>query len=454
MKVLKFGGTSCANASSLTAVKNVVLSSKDNRVVVVSAPGKREKADIKVTDLLYACFDVFSKSKVNIASLTKKDSEFNKSFATIEKRFIDIIADLKLNVDLSNDFRIIKDTLIQKGELDYFVSRGEFLSGKIMASILGYDFIDPSSIVKFDKNGKFLPEETNEAASKILLNSKAAVIPGFYGALPNGTIKTFSRGGSDVTGAILARAVNASVYENWTDVDGFLVTDPRIVNNPKRIEMLTYRELRELSYMGASVLHSDSIFPVRKSDIPIHIRNTFCPSCTGTLVVPTGKYLSGEFKRQARTVTGIAGKKDICAIYIRKAMMNDELGFARRVLEILEKNSISLEQMPSGIDTLTVVFDSSKVSVKTIENVRNTILSECQADEVRIKDHLAIIAVVGHGMNSKRGTAAKVCGTLSDADINIVFIDQGSSELNIILGINETDYEKAIVSLHEAFKDD
>ena len=443
MKVLKFGGTSMANAAAIDNVKNIVKADKANRFVVVSAPGKRESADIKVTDLLYAAFDEKQKTGMCDAAFTK-----------VEKRFNDIIADLNIKLDLSADFIAIKKAVNDGADADYTASRGEYLSAKVCAAYFNMDFIDASDLIVFDEQGKFMPEPTNEKAKKRLAQSKGAVIPGFYGAMPNGTIKTFSRGGSDVTGSIIARAVTATVYENWTDVDGFMTCDPRIVSSACIIDMLTYKELRELSYMGASVLHSDCIFPVRKNDIPIHIRNTFNPSCKGTYIVPTKKFLSGDFKRVERTVTGIAGKKCFAAVYIEKSMMHDELGFARKVLSVLERHKISMEQMPSGIDTVTVLFDASNVSQVTLDAVMADIKTDCAPDNLQLVTDIALIAVVGHGMSRKKGTAAKLCSALSKANINIRLIDQGSSELNIIVGVESTDFEIAIKALHDEFKDD
>ena len=441
MKVLKFGGTSMANADSIKQVASIILADEQNRFVVVSAPGKREKSDVKVTDLLYKCYDE-----------KQQTGKCDKSFKLVQKRFDDIISGLNIDLDMSAYFTEIKNDINMGASKDYVASRGEYLSAIVTAGYLKLPFIDAADLVKFDMNGAFQSEFTNEICAKKLKSVKSAVIPGFYGQMPNGEIKTFSRGGSDITGAIIARAVNAEVYENWTDVDGFLACDPRIVENPEGISMLTYKELRELSYMGANVLHSDSIFPVRKSDIPINIRNTFNPSAAGTLIVPTKKYLSGEYKRKDRTVTGIAGKKDFLSIFMAKSMMNNEIGFARRVLSILERNNISFEHMPSGVDTLSIILDMNTVSRKLLERVVKDIKDECRPDSIDVMENFALIAVVGHGMNRKKGTAARVFGALADADINIRMIDQGSSELNIIVAVESSDYENAIRALYNEFK--
>ncbi|MDR2201474.1 MAG: aspartate kinase [Clostridiales bacterium] len=440
MKVLKFGGTSMANADAVKRAADIAAADPDNKFVVVSAPGKRDPADVKVTDLLYACYN----EKL-------KTGACGKSFAAVEKRFNDIIAGLNLRLDISGRLERIKREIDAGAGKDYAASRGEYLCAVLVAAYLDREFIDAADLIKFDARGNFCDELTNAAAAKILAKSDGAVIPGFYGVKPDGAVKTFTRGGSDVTGSIIARAVRAEVYENWTDVDGFLVCDPRIVNDAKLIPMLTYKELRELSYMGANVLHSDCIFPVRKSDIPIRIRNTFNPGAEGTLIVPTKKFLSGEFGRPDSVITGIAGRKDFAAIHIEKSLMNNELGFARRVLSVLERRNISVEHMPSGIDTLSPVVDGADIDPEVLRLAAAEIRSECGADNVETVEGLALIAVVGHGMSRKRGTAARVFAALSAAGINIRMIDQGSSELNLIVAVENGDYENAVKSLYRAF---
>ncbi len=440
MKVLKFGGTSMANAASIRQVAEIIKSDKDNRYVVVSAPGKREKSDTKVTDLLYAAYN----QKL-------ETGKCDEGIKVVEQRFSDIIDGLGMTLNMHKYFEEIKHDINLGAGRDYVASRGEYLSGIVMAKYLDWPFIDAQDIIRFDMNGNFQSELTNDLCIEALSNCENAVIPGFYGKMPNGKIKTFSRGGSDISGSIIARAAEARVYENWTDVDGFMTCDPRIVNNPRLISMLTYKELRELSYMGANVLHSDSIFPVRKKDIPINIRNTFNPSAKGTMIVPTSKFLSREYSRDIRTITGIAGKKDFVAIYIEKSLMNNELGFARRALSILERHNISMEHMPSGIDTLTLVIDVTNIDKYVIDRVVADIYSECGADNIEVVKNLALVAVVGHGMSRKKGTASKVFNALAKADINVRMIDQGSSEINIIVGIENDDYENAIKALYEEF---
>lgn len=441
MKVLKFGGTSMANAASIRQVAEIVRGDKQAKFVVVSAPGKREKTDTKVTDLLYACYDQKRKEGVCDAALL-----------TVRQRFDDIIAGLGLTLDLSDYFAVIRNDINSGASKDYVASRGEYLSAVVTAAYLGYAFIDARELIRFDMNGNFDAELTNSVCAKRLANSAGVVVPGFYGEMPNRQIKTFSRGGSDVTGAILARAVGAEVYENWTDVDGFMTCDPRIVENPHVIGMITYKELRELSYMGANVLHPDSIFPVRKSDIPIHIRNTFNPSAQGTRIVPTKHFLAGDYMREIHTITGIAGKTDFCALHVEKSMMNAELGFVRKFLSILERHGILVEHIPSGIDTMSVIIDRTGIDDNTLAVILEQIRAELHPDCLDVIEGLALIAVVGHGMSRKPGTASRVCMALSNAGINIRMIDQGSSELNIIIAVENADYEAAIGAIYAEFE--
>ena len=338
VKVVKFGGSSLASAEQFKKVGNIIRAEESRRYVVPSAPGKRFSEDTKVTDMLYKCYAEAEEGK-----------NFDKSLKAIKERYNEIIKGLGLKLSLEEQFETIKKQFAAKAGKDYAASRGEYLNGIIMANYLGYEFIDAATVICFDKNGEFESEKTNQVMSERLANTENAVIPGFYGAMPNGQVKTFSRGGSDVTGSIVARALKADVYENWTDVSGFLVADPRIVENPKPIAIITYKELRELSYMGASVLHESAIFPVRKEGIPINIRNTNAPEDKGTMIVETTCSIPECI------ITGIAGKKGFVAINIDKDMMNSEIGFGRKVLQVFEDNGISFEHMPSGIDTMTVI---------------------------------------------------------------------------------------------------
>ena len=337
IKAVKFGGSSLAEAAQFKKVYDIIKSDPDRKYVVPSAPGKRFPDDIKVTDLLYKCY---GEAKVG--------SDFSETLSVIKERYDSIINELGLDITLDDEFERIKNKLKSETDADYAASRGEYLNGIVLAAYLGYEFLDAAAVIKFDKHGAFLDEETNTKLSKTLADMENAVIPGFYGSMPDGSVKTFSRGGSDITGSILARAIHADVYENWTDVSGFMAADPRIVEGAKTIDIITYKELRELSYMGASVLHESAIFPVRKEGIPINIRNTNEPDAEGTLIVESTLHVPEH------TLTGIAGKKGFAAVSLDKDMMNSEIGFGRKVLEVFEKNGLSFEHMPSGIDTMTV----------------------------------------------------------------------------------------------------
>ncbi len=441
-KVLKFGGTSMANADSIRKVCDIIRADKAARIIVVSAPGKRESKDIKVTDLLYECYRT-----------RREKGEARECFSKIVERFKEIISGLGLDFNIKPYLDQIYYDLEGGAGIDYMASRGEYLSALVAAAYLGYEFVDAKEIIKFDSNGMFNAELTNELCAAELLRQggRGVVVPGFYGQTLDGRIKTFSRGGSDVTGAILARAVNATVYENWTDVDGFMTCDPRIVKNPSVIKMLTYRELRELSYMGANVLHPESIFPVRAADIPIRIKNTFNPQAEGTEIVSTVGFFKGEYTREDNTITGIAGKKNFLAIYLEKQMMNNECGFARKVLSVLEDYKVNLEHMPSGIDTMTVIFEA--IDDNTINHIMEDIRITCSPDRMELVRNLSLIAVVGHGMSRKIGTAMRVCRSLFNAGVNIRMIDQGSSEYNIIIAVEDEDYEKAISALYGEFSE-
>lgn len=432
-KVVKFGGSSLANAEQFQKVGSIIRSEEGRRYVVPSAPGKRFSGDTKVTDLLYACYDKAAEGK-----------EFGGIFKEIRERYYEIIRGLGLTLSLEEEFTKIETDFKAQAGTEYAASRGEFLNGKIMASYLGYEFVDAASVIRFDKNGNFDPEKTDRLLSKRLSKCQGAVIPGFYGAMEDGTVKTFSRGGSDVTGSLVARAVHADVYENWTDVSGFLVTDPRIVDNPAVIETITYRELRELSYMGATVLHEEAIFPVRKEGIPINIRNTNRPEDKGTFIVES------TCRKPRYVITGIAGKKGFCSINIEKSMMNSEVGFGRKVLQVFEDQGISFEHVPSGIDTMTVYVHQDEFEEKE-QQVIAGIHRLVQPDFVEMESDLALIAVVGRGMKSTRGTAGRIFSALAHANVNVKMIDQGSSELNIIIGVENRDFENAVKAIYDIF---
>ena len=432
-KVVKFGGSSLASAKQFKKVKDIIMADKSRRYVIPSAPGKRTTNDEKVTDLLYACYSAASEGR-----------SYKKIFDAITARYEQIITGLDLNINLDFEFKTIEENFLAKKGRDYAASRGEYLNGIIMAAYLGYEFIDAADVICFDADGSFLSEKTNQELAARLSKVSKAVIPGFYGSMPDGSVKTFSRGGSDITGSLVARAVHADLYENWTDVSGFLVADPRIVDNPEPIETITYRELRELSYMGASVLHEEAIFPVRKEGIPINIRNTNRPSDPGTMIVES------TLKRPHYTITGIAGRKGFCAVNIEKAMMNAEIGFGRKVLYVFEKYGISFEHMPSGIDTMSI-FVQQNLFEEHEQSVIAGIHRAVEPDHIELDSDLALIAVVGRGMKSARGTAGRIFSALAHARVNVKMIDQGSSELNIIVGVRNEDFETAVKAVYDIF---
>lgn len=432
-KVVKFGGSSLASAEQFKKVGNIIRAEESRRYVIPSAPGKRFSDDVKVTDMLYKCYGAVVKGK-----------KFTDLLKDIQERYNEIIEGLGLTLSLEKEFEIIRDNFAKKAGRDYAASRGEYLNGIIMANYLGYEFIDAAEVIFFDEEGKFDADKTDEILSERLNKAERAVIPGFYGSLPDGTIKTFSRGGSDVTGSIVAKAAKVDLYENWTDVSGFLIADPRIISNPKSIEAITYKELRELSYMGATVLHEDAIFPVRKEGIPINIRNTNAPEDKGTLIV------EATCRHPKYTITGIAGKQGFASITIEKAMMNSEVGFGRKVLQVFEDNHISFEHMPSGIDTMTVFVHQSEFE-ETEQKVLAGIHHAVQPDSIELESDLALIAVVGRGMRATRGTAGRIFSALAHANVNVKMIDQGSSELNIVIGVRNHDFENAIKAIYDIF---
>lgn len=432
-KVVKFGGSSLASAEQFKKVGDIIRADKSRRYVVPSAPGKRSSSDTKVTDMLYSCY--------NLAISEKK---FTSLLDEIHARYNEIIDGLNLELSLDHEFDMIRENFGKKIGRDYAASRGEYLNGIIMANYLGFCFIDAAEVIRFHEDGSLDDEKTNELLSLRLEGEEFAVIPGFYGAKEDGTIVTFSRGGSDITGSLVARAAMADLYENWTDVSGFLIADPRIVTNPKSIETITYRELRELSYMGATVLHEDAIFPVRKVGIPINIRNTNAPQDKGTLIVES------TCRQPKYTITGIAGTDGFAAVTIEKAMMNSEIGFCRKVLEEFDKNGISIEHMPSGIDTMTIFVHKDEFEEKE-QQVLAGIHKAVNPDHIELESDLALIAIVGRGMRSTRGTAGRIFSALAHAHINVKMIDQGSSELNIIVGVRHDDFKNAIRALYQIF---
>ena len=405
IKVVKFGGSSLASAAQFKKVGAIIRKEETRRYVVPSAPGKRHSGDTKVTDLLYKCYG-------QAILDDDREEDFEEILKVIKDRYDSIINGLELTISLDDEFKTIRENFSKKIGRDYAASRGEYLNGIIMAAYLGYEFIDAAEVIFFDEEGEFDAEKTNEVLSERLAHTERAVIPGFYGSNPDGTIHTFSRGGSDITGSIVARAVHADMYENWTDVSGFLIADPRIIKNPKAIDVITYRELRELSYMGATVLHEDAIFPVRREGIPINIRNTNAPEDKGTLIV------EATCQKPRFTITGVAGKKDFASITVEKAMMNSEVGFCRKVLTVFEDAGIHRAVEP---------------------------------DFLELESDLALIAVVGRGMRATRGTSGRIFSALAHANVNVKMIDQGSSELNIIIGVRNHDFDAAIKAIYDIF---
>lgn len=437
IKVAKFGGTSLADAAQFKKVRDIVINNEERRFVVVSAPGKRFKDDNKITDLLY---------------LTHAHLKYSVPYAPvlklIEDRFKLIKEELNLNIDLDHEFEIIREKLDNKCDEDYVVSRGEYLSALLMADYLQCDFIDAKDVIFFKYDGNIDKKKTQEKLAEVLEKSKKAIIPGFYGSYPDGSIKTFSRGGSDITGSIIASAAKADMYENWTDVSGFLMADPRIVKNPQQIKKITYQELRELSYMGASVLHDEAVFPVRQAGIPINIKNTNDPENPGTIIV--GDDELDENYENPHIITGIAGRKNFTVFYVHKEHMANEVGVIKKALEIFESKGISIDHIPSGIDSFSVVVPTESVDKLTHEIVEE-LKTKLMTESVKTHKNLSLISTVGIKMAYKPGISAKVFNALGENNVNIRMIDQGSSEINIIVGVEDKDFEKAIRAIYNAF---
>ncbi len=424
-----------ADGNVINGVKKIIDADARRKYVVVSAPGKRYSGDTKVTDLLYACHK----------ELVEKGSCKN-GFAAVRARFNSLVKELNIPFEINALLDETEAAIDSERSEDFTASRGEYLCARIVAEVLGATFIDAKDVIFFNEDGSLNGEKSYKAISFAVSGAERAVIPGFYGKGYDGKVKTFSRGGSDISGSIIARAVNATVYENWTDVSGFLACDPRIVESPVKMKTISYKELRELSYMGANVLHSDSIFPLRKANIPIQIKNTFRPQDAGTSIVPSAKYTpSGNL------VTGVAGKKNFTVIFIEKSHMNAEVGFMCKVLSVLVEEEISIEHIPSGIDTMSLVVESNDLSKEKLETVIEKIKSAVAPDVIRVIEDIALIATVGHGMSSSVGTSARLFNAIAAADINIKMIDQGSSELNIIVGVRNDDYEKCIRAIYSEF---
>ncbi len=435
VKVCKFGGTSMADGNVIKNVKKIIESDAERKFIVVSAPGKRYSADKKVTDLLLNCYAEVSAC-----------GDIKAAFAPVRARFVSLVKELELDFDINSVLDETEKAIAAEKSEDFTASRGEYLNARIVAKVLGAKFIDAKDVIFFDGNGALDGEKSYKAVAEALKGVERAVFPGFYGTGADGKVKTFSRGGSDISGAIVARAVKASLYENWTDVSGFLACDPRLVDCPKRIKTISYKELRELSYMGANVLHADSIFPVRSANIPVKIKNTFRPEDEGTSILPISRYTPS-----GTVVTGVAGKKNFTVIFIEKSLMNSEVGFMGKVLAVLAKEGVSVEHVPSGIDTMSLVIESCALEDGKLDKILTGIKSEVKPDVLRVIENIALIATVGHGMSSSVGTSARLFGAIAGANINVKMIDQGSSEINIVVGVSNDDYEKCIKAIYKEF---
>lgn len=437
VKVAKFGGSSVADGIQLTKTKQIIEQDPSRKFIVVSAPGKRFDGDNKITDLLYLC-------KAHM----EHNLPYDQVFQVVADRYMAVALNLGVEVDLMEHLDEIRENLKKNPSADYIASRGEYLNAVLVAAFLGFDFVDVAGLILFDSKGKVLVEETDAALKEELSKHENAVLPGFYGTTLDGNIKTFSRGGSDITGALVARAIGADVYENWTDVSGFLMADPRIVKKPKQISSISYKELRELSYMGASVLHEDAIYPARMANIPINIRNTNIPEDPGTMI--TAEAVHSDSEVGGSIITGIAGSKDFTVVALYKNMMSSERGFVRRILGVLDDYNVNFEHLPSGVDTVSVVMSNQSIGDR-LDEIVEAFRTRLQPDSIDIIEDIALIATVGHRMSYRPGVSAKLFGALGDAQINIRMIDQGSSEMNIIVGVDNKDFEKSIRVIYDAF---
>lgn len=433
LKVAKFGGSSVADGIQISKMKEIIEADPARKYIVVSAPGKRFDGDNKITDLLYLC-----KTHMD------HNLPYEQVFQVVADRYLAVKLNLDVDVNLDEEFDKIKANLKKGCSSDYIASRGEYLNAVLIAAYLGFDFVDAEGLIKFDEKGRLMQAATDDALREELVKHERAVLPGFYGTTPDGKIKTFSRGGSDITGALAARAVEADVYENWTDVSGFLMADPRIVKNPKPIDKISYKELRELSYMGASVLHEDAIYPARAANIPINIRNTNIPDDEGTVIT------AEHDETNTNVITGIAGSKDFTVIAIYKNMMSQERGFVRRLFGVLDDFGINFEHLPSGVDTVSVVISNRNIDGR-IDELLEAFDSRLKPDSMEVFDDIALISTVGCGMSKRAGTSAKLFTALAEERVNIRMIDQGSSEMSIIVGVGNNDFEKAIKAIYKAF---
>lgn len=433
IKVCKFGGSSLANSKQFKKIKKIVNSEEDRKVIIASACGKSNKNDHKVTDLLYLCI-----------AHKKYGMSYDSILDEIKNKHLQIINDLKLNFDLDKEIKRIKFLLDKNGNVDEILSFGEYLSSKLLSLYLKCDYVDAKDVICFNYDGSINFEKTKESLLKYLKTNKKVVIPGFYGSLPNGVIKIMSRGGSDITGSIIANVIDADIYENWTDVSGIYVCDPRIISNPKKIELITYSELREMSYMGANVLHEEAIYPVKNKNIPINIRNTNDYLENGTLIV------SNTDNKKTSPISGITGKKDFLVISIAKINSSNELGFLKRILDIFDNYRIPVVLVTTAIDSFSIILDKSKIK-NDIYEVSNEIKTSLKCDEVSLYDNLSLVCVVGRGMKDKKGISGKIFSLLGENDINIRTISQGADEISIIVGVDDDNYEKTIKCIYERF---
>ncbi len=434
VKVVKFGGSSVADADQVRKIRDIVLADPERRYVVVSAPGKRFSKDSKITDML-----------IMLKAVIDNNIPYAALLAPIRERYTSIEKDLGVDAGMDARFEEIRKNIEAGCSENYIVSRGEYLSAALIAAFLGYDFVDTQKLILFDHRGRLLAEETDKALSEELAKHERAVIPGFYGSYAeSGEICLFSRGGSDVTGSLVARAAKADIYENWTDVSGMLMADPRVVKNPLPIKHITYLELRELSYMGASVLHEDAVFPARLSDIPINIRNTNSPEDPGTIIS------NKDGDDDGMIISGIAGKPDFTVISINKNMMNKEIGFVRRALAIVEDEGVSFDHIPTGIDSLSMVVATSELEDK-LDDILEAFRIQLKPDEITVEKKIGMIAVVGRRMRNSIGVSARICKALADNGINIRMLNQGTNEINVIVGVEAADFEKAIRVIYEEF---
>ncbi len=435
MKVVKFGGSSMADAGQYRKVRDILLADPERRVVVVSAAGKRFGADHKITDLLYLCH-----------AHTQYGVDCSAVYEMIVSRYLDIRDELGITLDLESEFADLKVRLDKKQvSQDELASRGEYFSARLMAAFLGYEFVDAAEWVRFRLDGS-VDQEKSYALLRDRIKGYGVVIPGFYGVMPDGKIRTFTRGGSDITGALAAAALDADVYENWTDVSGILMADPRIVDDPQTIPEVTYDELRELSYSGAQVLHEGTIFPVREKNIPLNIRNTNAPDDPGTMI-------REEFRTDTnpdRFITGITGKKDFTVISLSKRGLSGQVGYLRRVLSVFERHNLSIDYVPNGIDNVSVVLPTEAVA-SSLYTIMAEIQSEVEPDEISVHDQIAVVAAVGRKMASRPGISGRIFATLGQAGVNIRMINQGPDELNIIFGVDNKDFKTAIRVLYDSF---